>query len=356
MSELLKKIIKDTNNDFASIVDEGIESDVNGFLDTGSYTFNALLSGSLYGGIPDNKILALAGESATGKTFFALGIVAKFLSTFSDGVVLYFDTEQAVTSSMFEERGVDPSRVAVFPVATVEEFRHQAIQIVDSYQELPKNEQKPMLMVLDSLGMLSTLKEMTDTAEGKTTKDMTRAQVVKSTFRTLTLKLGQAGIPMIMTNHTYDVIGSMFPQKEMGGGSGLKYAASTIVYLSKKKVKEGTDIIGNIIHCKLYKGRLTKENSMVDVMLNYDSGLNPYYGLVELAIECDLFKKVSTRIELPDGRKAYEKTIYNDPEKYFTDEVMWELEQRVGKLFKYGSALSTQPEEQEVKEEVNDSN
>ena len=348
MSNFLNSMVKASSNELASVVSEGCESDVNGLVDTGSYTFNALLSGSLYGGIPDNKILALAGESATGKTFFALGIVAKFLSSFPDGVVLYFDTEQAVTSSMFEERGVDPSRVAVFPVATVEEFRHQAIQIVDSYQELPKADQKPMLMVLDSLGMLSTNKEMTDTAEGKTTKDMTRAQVIKATFRTLTLKLGQAGIPMIMTNHTYDVIGSMFPQKEMGGGSGLKYAASTIVHLSKKKVKEGTDIIGNIIHCKLYKGRLTKENSMVDVMLNYDGGLNPYYGLVDLAIECGVFKKVSTRIELPNGKTAYEKTIYNEPEKYFTDEVMWELEQRVGKIFKYGSAIQETEEEEVV--------
>ena len=78
---------------------------------------------------------------------------------------------------------------------------------------------------------------MTDTAEGKETRDMTRSQIVKSTFRVLTLKLGQANVPLLMTNHTYDVIGSMFPQKEMGGGSGLKYAASTIIYLGKRKEK-----------------------------------------------------------------------------------------------------------------------
>ena len=195
-----------------------------------------------------------------------------------------------------------------------------------------------MLIVLDSLGMLSTNKEMTDTAEGKTTRDMTRAQVIKATFRTLTLKLGQAGIPMIMTNHTYDVVGSMFPTKEMGGGSGLKYAASTIVYLSKRKVKEGTDVIGNIIHCKLYKSRLTKENSMVDVMLDYKAGLNPYYGLVELGLDCGVFKKVSTRIEMPDGSKVYEKSIYKDPEKYFTDDVMKQIEKHVETTFKYGSS------------------
>jgi len=195
---------------------------------------------------------------------------------------------------------------------------------------------KPVLMVLDSLGMLSTEKEMSDTAEGKTTRDMTRAQVIKATFRVLTLKLGKAGIPLIMTNHTYQIIGSYFPMKEMGGGSGLKYAASTIVYLSRKKEKDGTDIIGNIIKCKLYKGRFTKENKEVEVQLNYDTGLNPHYGLVPIAIKYDIFKKVSTRIELPDGKTAFEKQINSNPKKYFTDEVMWMLEEVAAKEFKYG--------------------
>jgi RecA/RadA recombinase len=339
MSNFLNNMVKASSNELASVVSDGVESDVNGFVDTGSYAFNALLSGSLYGGMADNKIIALAGESATGKTFFALGMVSKFLSDNPDGVVLYFDTEQAVTSEMFNERGIDSSRIAVFPVATVEEFRHQAIQICDNYKEQKKSEQKPMMIVLDSLGMLSTMKEMTDTAEGKLTKDMTRAQVVKSTFRTLTLKLGQIGVPLIMTNHTYAVIGSMFPTKEMGGGSGLKYAASTIVYLSKRKVKEGTDIVGNVVHCKLYKSRLTKENSQVDVMLSYDTGLNPYYGLVDIALKHEIFKKVSTRIEMPDGRKAFEKSIYKEPEKYFTEDIMQRLEEVVGKEFKYGSSV-----------------
>ena len=342
----LSDIIKQSGNEYASVVSDGIEgSDINGFADTGSYAFNALLSGSLYGGIADNKITAIAGESATGKTFFTIGIVHQFLKDRPDGVVLYFDSEQAVTSEMFSDRGVDPSRVAVFPVATVESFRHQAITVVDQYLALPKKEQKPMLIVLDSLGMLSTEKEMNDTAEGKTTRDMTRAQVIKATFRVLTLKLGKANLPMIMTNHTYDVVGSMFPTKTMGGGSGLKYAASTIIYLSKKKVKEGTEVIGNIIHCKNFKSRLTKENAMVDVLLSYDEGLHPYYGLVDLALKYEIFKKVSTRIELPDGTKAFEKVIYRDPEKYFTEDVMKQLEEAAQKEFKYGKSDSIEDPE-----------
>ena len=124
---------------------------------------------------------------------------------------------------------------------------------------------------------------------------MTRSQIVKSAFRVLTLKLGQANVPMIMTNHTYDVIGSMFPQKEMGGGSGLKYAASSIIYLGKRKEKDGTEVVGNIIHCKNYKSRITKENAQIDVRLTYKTGLDKYYGLLELAE--GVFKKVSTRYE-----------------------------------------------------------
>ena len=352
-NDFLRAMVKLSGNELASTLEDGLSGEIGGFVDTGSYALNALLSGSMYGGIPNNKIIALAGESATGMTFFALGIVSKFLLDNAEGVVLYFDTEQAVTADMFKERGVDSKRVAVFPVGTVEEFRHQAIQIVDNYRALPKDKQKPMMMVLDSLGMLSTRKEVADTAEGKDTRDMTRAQVVKATFRTLTLKLGTAGIPLIMTNHTYDVVGSYVPMKEMGGGSGLKYAASTIVYLSKKKVKDADNaVIGNIIHCKLFKSRLTKENSMIDVMVSYDSGLDPYYGLLDLALEFGIFKKVSTRIELPGGGKAFEKNINENPKKYFTKEVMEELEKLVGGHFKYGKGASTTVPAEETEEET----
>ncbi len=204
MTDFLNKLIKESGNKFASVVTDGLDgADISGFTDTGSMMFNALLSGSLSGGIPNNKIVALAGEAATGKTYFTIGILSKFLQDNPDGVVLYFDSEQAVTSDMFVSRGVDPDRIAVLPVNTIEEFRFQAIKMVDKYLEEKEEERKPMMIVLDSLGMLSTEKEMTDTAEGKSVRDMTRAQMVKSTFRVLTLKLGKAKIPMIMTNHTY---------------------------------------------------------------------------------------------------------------------------------------------------------
>ena len=337
MTDFFKQIIKETGNEYASIVSEGVEAgDVSNFIDTGSYIFNSLLSGTINGGLPANKITALAGESATGKTFFVLGVVDNFLKQNPDAGVIYFESESALTKDMIEDRGIDSSRMIIMPVTTVQEFRHQAIRVLDKYIEQDKADRKPMLLVLDSLGMLSTTKEMEDTEAGKETRDMTRSQIVKAAFRVLTLKLGKAQVPLIITNHTYDVIGSMFPTKEMGGGSGLKYAASSIVYLSKRKEKDGTEIIGNIIHCKNHKSRLTKENKMVDVRLTYDKGLDKHYGLLELALKHGIFKQVSTRIELPDGSKTFGKTINNDPEKYYTPEILKQLDEASAKEFKYG--------------------
>ena len=337
MSDFLKNIVKEAGNEYASIVDDGVETGDNlEFIDTGSYIFNALLSGSIHGGLPSNKITALAGESATGKTYFLMGMVKHFLDKDPNAGVIYFESESAITKQMVVDRGIDSKRMVIMPVTTVQEFRTQALKVLDSYLRQNEADRNPLFLCLDSLGMLSTTKEVEDTAEGKETRDMTRAQVLKAAFRVLTLKLGRAKVPMVVTNHTYDVVGSMFPQKEMGGGSGLKYAASSIVYLSKKKEKDGTEVIGNIVHCKNHKSRLTVENKMVDVRLTYDKGLDRHYGLLELAEKYEIFKKVSTRYELPDGSKQFGKTIMNDAETYFTDEIMTQLEDCASKEFKYG--------------------
>ena len=336
MTDFLKNIIKDVGNEYASLVSDGVEAgDVDSFIDTGSYIFNALLSGSLHGGLPSNKITALAGESATGKTYFLMGIVKNFLDKDPDAGVIYFESESALTKQLIIDRGIDSKRMVIMPVTTVQEFRHQTLKVLDAYLLQNEADRKPLFLCLDSLGMLSTTKEVEDTAEGKETRDMTRAQVLKAAFRVLTLKLGRAKVPMVVTNHTYDVVGSMFPQKEMGGGSGLKYAASSIIYLSKKKEKDGTEVIGNIVHCKNHKSRLTVENKIVDVRLTYSAGLDRYYGLLELAEKYEIFKKVSTRYELPDGTKQFGKTILNDPETYFTEDIMKQLDDAASKEFKY---------------------
>ena len=338
MTDFLKDIIKETGNEYASIAAEGIAAgDVSTWVDTGSYAFNALLSGSIYNGMPGNRITAIAGEAATGKTFFALGICKNFLEQDEKAGVVFFESENAVSKEMVESRGVDSKRLIIVPVSTVQEFRTQSIRILDKYLEQDEKNRQPLMFVLDSLGMLSTTKEMTDTAQGKETRDMTRSQIVKSAFRVLTLKLGKANVPMIMTNHTYDVIGSMFPQKEMGGGSGLKYAASSIIYLGKRKEKIGTEVVGNIIHCKNFKNRITRENTLVDVKLTYNKGLDRHYGLLDIAEKGGVIKKVSTRYEMPDGTKVFGKSINDDPEKYFTKDILKAIDEQAKKQFSYGT-------------------
>ena len=350
MADYFDELIGVTGNPYASKVSDGMLGSVNEHIDTGSYILNALLSGSLYKGLPSNKITAFAGESATGKTFFLLGLVKQFLIDNLDGGVLYFESESALTSDMIEERGIDTKRFIQLPVATIQEFAQQASRVVDKHIE---SSGAPLLLCLDSLGMLSTDKEVGDITEGTNKVDMTKARIVKGAFRVLTLKLAKAGIPLLVTN-TYKQIGTMFPQDIMGGGSGLQYAASTIIFLSKRKEKIGTDVIGNIIHCKNFKSRLTKENKMVDVLLTYDEGLSRYYGLLTLAEKYDIIKKVSTRYELPNGTKLFGKQIVAEPEKYFTADIMEKLEAAADKEFSYGKGsdaeLSTSESEEEETE------
>ncbi len=332
--DFLKDIVKEIGDDYTQLASD--ISDDQQFIDTGSLVFNGLVSGSIFGGVSSNRITAIAGESSTGKTFFALAVAKNFLDTNPDAYVLYFDTESSITRALLESRGIDTKRFVVINVVTIEEFRTKALKAVDKYLQMPTDERKPCMFVLDSLGMLSTEKEIRDALDDKQVRDMTKSQLVKGAFRMLTLKLGQANIPLIVTNHTYDVIGSYVPTKEMGGGSGLKYAASTIIYLGKKKEREGKETVGNIIKAKTHKSRLSKENKEVEIRLYYDErGLDKYYGLLELGEIGGLWKNVAGRYEIA-GKKLYAKQILANPEDYFTPEVLQALDETAQKEFSYG--------------------
>ena len=333
--DFLKDIVKEIGNEYTQLASDIDETE--NYVDTGSYIFNGLVSGSIFGGVSGNKITAIAGESSTGKTFFSLAVVKNFLDSNPDGYCLYFDTEAAVNKSLLADRGIDLNRLVVVNVVTIEEFRAKALKAVDKYMKMPIEDRKPCMFVLDSLGMLSTEKEITDALNDKQVRDMTKSQLVKGAFRMLTLKLGQANIPLIVTNHTYDVIGSYVPTKEMGGGSGLKYAASTIIYLSKKKEKDKTEVVGNLIKAKTAKSRLSKENKQVEIRLFFDHrGLDRYYGLLELGEIGGLWKNVAGRYEIA-GKKLYAKQILAEPETYFTSEVMQALDEIAKSEFSYGS-------------------
>jgi RecA/RadA recombinase len=308
------------------------------YLDTGCYLLNALMSASIYGGAPGNKIMAIGGEPATGKSFFAQSIAAHFLETNPTGGVVYWDTEAAVTHEMMANRGIDTNRVIRGEPKSIEAWRNGAIKIIQKYQQTKAKDRPPMLMILDSLSNLSSEKEIQDMLGEKDVRDMTKAGLIRGAFRVVTQMLAEAKIPMILTTHVYDVVGAYVPTQKISGGQGLIYNASTILMLSKSKDRDGKEVVGNFIKARQIKGRICKENAMAELKLSYRTGLDKYYGLLELGEKYGVVKKNGNRIELPSGEKVFPSVIYDNPEKYFTKELLDAIDAVAVKEFGYGEA------------------
>ena len=323
-------------------VDGKSSSEFAGFIDTGSYTLNAALSGSLFGGMADNKVLALAGESSTGKSYYAVGIAKSWLEQNPTGAVVYFDTESAITNQMLTDRGIDLNRVIKVEPETIEQFRQSAMQILENFESAKPSDRQPIFMILDSLGNLSSNKEVQDTKDQKDSRDMTKAGLIRGTFRVLRLKLAKLGVPMIVTNHIYAVVGAYVPTNAMSGGMGLRYCSDSIVFLSKTKVKskDKKTVIGNLIRVKMDKSRLSRENSQVDTKISYSGGLDRYAGLLAMAEASGLVTKESGgRYLFPGHEKSvYESIIDKNPELYFTLDFLKELDDTwVKPTFSYGT-------------------
>ena len=354
MMSFFRTLIKDLPA-MTTIAADGLSSsEFDGYINTGSYTLNAALSGSLFGGMPNNKITVFAGDPATGKTFFVLGVIKQWMEDNPDGGVIYFDTESAVTNQMLSERGIDLTRLVKSEPETIEQFRQTALQILDRYEEsTQKKGRLPMLMVLDSLGNLSSAKEVEDIRSEKDTRDMTKAGLIRGTFRVLRLRLAKLNVPMIATNHVYSVIGSYVPTKAMSGGSGLIYVSDSIVMLSKSKDRDKEkNIIGTIVKAKMFKSRLSRENSEVEVRISYAGGLDKYYGLIDMAVSAGMVEHSAGKYTFPGEPKPLSLSkIQSSPEKYFTLPFLEELNQKfVRSNFSYG-VIPTQPIEPEETEE-----
>lgn len=336
---------------FKNISDDDDVITTTEFIDTGSYIFNAALSGSLYGGFPSNRISVLAGDPATGKSFFAMSAVKAFLDKHSNGMVVYFDTEFALDKEFFNSRGIDAERVKIIQPAFLEDFKDKSNALIEGYLKMNEDTRPRMMIVLDSHSNLPSSKETTVIKEGeKQTRDMHKQQVSNSIFRILTQKLGKANVPMITTAHVYTNTSGYGPAKIISGGIGMQFSASGISMLSKaaeiEEIKVGgkgeketkfKDVTGTIITATIQKSRFSREKKVVKTRLNFSNGLERYYGLLDLAIKHGIVKRLSTQIEWPDGRKLFEKTIYREPEKYFTPDIMEKLEIAANKEFKFGN-------------------
>lgn len=332
-----------------------------GFIDTGSYALNLLGSGSVFGGIPNNSFTGLAGETTTGKTFFSLGIVKHFFENPEAGCY-YADTEAAVQKSTAEMRGIDSMRIIQLESLCVEDFRTDMLEQMEVYEALGPD-RPPAIAVLDSLGNLSTRKELEDTStfgdskeaqKRRETRDMTKPGLLKGTFRLLRQKMARLKVPMIITNHIYSTMDQYRP-KEIAGGSGLKYAADTIWMLTKSKAREADardgDVIGSKITVTSYKSRMARENAQVQVLLDYAKGLDRYYGLMDIAIDSGIFQTLPKGLELPDGTKVSRKEVLRNPDQIYTQDILKAIDEAAAPVFKYGQGrefIEPEDESEEV--------
>lgn len=285
------------------------------FLSTGIYIFNAMLSGSLFGGIQSNRITAFAGKSGVGKSYLAYNTCREAQK---DGwKIMYIDTENAIERQDLKKYGLDISedKLMLLSIGVVEDLRSTLTKLLTKLKEQKREgkEIDKIMFVVDSAGMLGSRKENEDAAKGEDKTDMTRAKSMASLFRIITNDLGYLSLPMIVTNHTYDTM-DMFPQEVMKGGQGLYYSASTIAFLTKAKLKTGEEDDMDIgqsgirVTAKAAKNRLAKPKK-VKFEINFTKGCNPYIGL-EAFCRPEFFEKVG----IAQGKFEHYKTPQTNEE------------------------------------------
>lgn len=337
-----------------NLMSEGLgQAESTGFMDTGSYALNMIMGGSLFHGVPNNSWTTLAGLSATGKTFFAMAIAKKFMENEVDGGVWYADTERAIPKALAEGHGMNSGHIFQAHPSSLEDLRTKVLEFVEIYSKIPADEKGKLLIVVDSLSALTSDKEDkdvttfgdSDTAnKQRNVADFTKAKVIRGFTRTVNPRITAKGIPIIVTNHLYHNTSGYGPKLVMNGGEGIKYISDAIMLLSKSKAHEDDDdkiknIIGSKIKVTAMKGRHTKENASVEVLLDYNEGLDRYYGLLEMGIEAGIIEPLARGVKLPNGVSISRKELYRHPEQAYTEDVLKMINDGAKSLFMYGSSL-----------------
>lgn len=351
LPSFMKKYMKDSG---ASVAAEEKNSGViRKWLDTGCYAFNALISGSIYKGFPCGKITVVAGRAAAGKTYFAMQAVEAFQKEYPEGYVVYYDSESTISNDMLLAHNIDTEKVLIDEVMTVEEVKDKGAKLLAEYEALPPEERTGLMIVIDSLGRLSTRKEVEDTRKGSEAKDMTKQQALNAMFRVLCVPAGRLDVPLFITGNVHTAIGTYGAPDEISGGNAVKYAATTIIeFVKKKNYDEKTKTtVGDLITCKTYKSRLTKPANKVEVNLNYTTGLDRYHGLVEMAIAAGVWKKSGGRIEV-EGKMMYPVQVSKAGDKYFTKEVLDKIDTYCQNKFMFGGSLDGSFDTDEYSEDV----
>ncbi len=239
---------------------------------------NVALSGRLDGGLTPGLTM-WAGPSKHFKTAFSLLMAKAYLEKYSDGVVLFYDSEFGTPQSYFDSFGIDTERVVHTPVMDVEQLKFDIMQQLNNIER-----GEHVIIIIDSIGNLASKKEVEDALDGKSVADMSRAKQMKSLFRMVTPHLTMKDIPLVVVNHTYKEIG-MFPKDIVGGGTGSYYSADNIFILGRQQEKEGTEVVGYNFIINVEKSRYVREKSKIPVSVSFDGGISRWSGLLDIALE-----------------------------------------------------------------------
>ena len=303
--DLDKELSKIAGFETGSILTDNTFSEVDDWIPTGNYLLNAQLSGSLFGGIPNTRSLGLMGDPGTGKSFVCLNVVREAQKKGYD--VMYCDTEGAIDKSTAINFGINTDKIRYQPIKTVTEFQTFVSNLLALVKKAKENGASPkILLILDSLGMLSTDKELNDAMIGKNAADMgAKAKELRKLFRVITLDLTAARIPLICTNHVYTG-GGFMPTKESSGGDGPIFAMSVISFLSKAQLKENGSATktGIIVTSNLKKSRFTIPEP-IKFHISFANGMNPYVGLQDFVTweACGIERGKLEEVKSKDGTK-----------------------------------------------------
>jgi RecA/RadA recombinase len=336
-------------NPLGSVMEQSTFSDVTEWIDTGNYHLNACVSGSLFGGWPNNRACSIAGPSGTGKTYLILNSVREAIDMGYN--VVFYDSEAAVDKDLMKKFGIDTSKVNYQPINTVQDFRTSVTTITGRMQEVKRagGEVPKIMIILDSAGNLATAKEIDDARTGSDKSDMTRSKILKSIFRIIMTPMADLKIPFLFTNHTYQTQ-DFISRQVAGGGTGPEYAASIVLFLNKAQLKEGGEKAGIIVTAKPNKNRFAKPNP-IKFHLHYTQGMNKYVGLEnyidweDIGITKGIIEK-GQKIPKASARnwicKHLDETVPNSEffsEKVFTQEILEKINNKIHDMFNYNTEV-----------------
>ena len=342
MSELLDLMKQSGSIREASILEDSSLLNEKDLIPTNVPIINMAFSGKLDGGFTTGLTI-LAGESKTFKTLFSLMCLKAYQDQYPKAVCLFYDCEFGVTPEYLKTFGIDSSRILHIPLLHIEQLKFDVVKRLEVIDR--KKDHKAFILV-DSIGNLASKKEVEDAENEKAVADMSRAKSIRSLLRIMTPHLTQKNIPCFMVNHIYMEQG-MFPKTVIPGGSAVTYAANQVFVMGKSQEKTGTETTGHKFTINVHKSRFVKEKSKFPFTVDMSSGINPYSGLLENAIEAGVIVKPSngwySKVDVETGEveeKRYRQKDTNTAEFWESLIESETLKDYIKKRYQYGGELN----------------